>query len=166
MLSRKVLAAVIYCVALSLKLGVLMLSTNAFANESELEQIQERCIMQTDIKACEHWEAVDPDSYADAFPYQAYDLEGIAAMWGVDLKRLEALYAKSPWLFKESNINSEEGFNPFSVDFANAEEFDRSDLTEAQAWKWLKYRREEIGACFEDESFVNGECVVMFGVTK
>lgn len=163
MLSKKVLAAAIYSVALALKLGLLMLSTNAFANDGGLDNLQERCIMQSDVEACSVWENEDPQSYARAFPYEYFDLEGLAEMWGVDAKRLEALYGKSPWLFKEQSINSEGGFNPFSVDFVDGEAFSRSDLTDGQAWKWLKYRREEIGLCYEDEQRVNGECVVMLG---
>lgn len=52
------------------------------------------------------------------------------------------------------------GFNPYSVDFKSADDFEQSlELNADQKWKWLRYRRAEIGICFEDE-FLNakGQC--------
>lgn len=65
-----------------------------------------------------------------------------------------------PWLFDRESVESVEGFNPYTCEgvrggcgFKTLEQLENSFLTDDQAWKWFRYRREEIGACFEDENF-------------
>lgn len=88
-------------------------------------------------------------------------IEDVAHRWGVDAERLFVVYEGKPELLSREAVESVGGFNPFSVDFADYEALERSALTENQAYKWLRYRREEIGVCFEDEEMSDlGVCVV------
>lgn len=81
----------------------------------------------------------------------------LANAWNVELSTVQALPLE---LRTISAVESADGFNPFSVNFENVEAFENdTTLDHNQAWKWLRYRREEIGICFEDEFLnVDGRC--------
>lgn len=38
-------------------------------------------------------------------------------------------------------------------DVKTLEELEDGRFTDDHVWKWFRYRREEVGACFEDEDF-------------
>ena len=84
-------------------------------------------------------------------------VDELADRWNVE----QAIIANLPEKLVEVDaIDSVGGFNPYSVDFVDADQFEKSvELNADQKWKWLRYRREEIGICFEDE-FLNakGQC--------
>lgn len=84
-------------------------------------------------------------------------VDELADRWNVE----QAIIANLPEKLVEVDaIDSAGGFNPYSVDFVDADQFEKSvELNADQKWKWLRYRREEIGICFEDE-FLNakGQC--------
>lgn len=81
----------------------------------------------------------------------------LADRWNVNQSIIANLPAK---LVEVDAIDSVGGFNPYSVDFKSTDDFEQSlELNADQKWKWLRYRRAEIGICFEDE-FLNakGQC--------
>lgn len=87
-------------------------------------------------------------------PYYAnlYDVEDLANKWGVMAERLQYIKVKEPHLLEDKAVDSVGGFNPFTVEFDSYEALERAEhLTAEQKYKWLRYRREEIGVCFEDE---------------
>ena len=84
-------------------------------------------------------------------------VDGLADRWNVERVIIANLPAK---LVEADAVDSVVGFNPYSVDFKSADDFEQSlELNADQKWKWLRYRRAEIGICFEDE-FLNaqGQC--------
>lgn len=96
-------------------------------------------------------------------------VQGVAVLksWGASRGQILKIEGFSPWLLGAEALNSADGFNPYSVEFASVEAFDAdTKLTDDQAWKWLRYRRAELGVCFEDEEFdsVAGVCVVAVGL--
>lgn len=96
-------------------------------------------------------------------------VQGVAVLksWGASRGQILKIEGFSPWLLGAEALNSADGFNPYAVKFESVEEFDAdTDLTDEQAWKWLRYRRAELGVCFEDEEFdsVAGVCVVVDGL--
>lgn len=96
-------------------------------------------------------------------------VQGVAVLksWGASRGQILKVEGFSPWLLEAEALNSAEGFNPYAVEFENVEAFDAdTKLTDDQAWKWLRYRRAELGVCFEDEEFdsVAGVCVVADGL--
>lgn len=95
-------------------------------------------------------------------PYHAnlYDVEDLANKWGVMAERLQYIKIKEPHLLEDKAIDSVGGFNPFADDFGSYEALERAELTAEQKYKWLRYRREEIGVCFEDEELDEfGQCI-------
>ena len=84
-------------------------------------------------------------------------VDELADRWNVE----QAIIANSPAKLVEVDaVDSVGGFNPYSVDFKSADDFEQTlELNADQKWKWLRYRRAEIGICFEDE-FLNdkGQC--------
>ena len=84
-------------------------------------------------------------------------VDELADRWNVE----QAIIADLPEKLVEVDaIDSVGGFNPYSVDFVDADQFEKSvELNADQKWKWLRYRRAEIGICFEDEFLnANGKC--------
>ena len=92
-----------------------------------------------------------------ALAVDSWSVNDLAEHWNVE----RAIIANLPErLLQVDAIDSVGGFNPYAVDFKNADDFEQSvELSHNQKWKWLRYRRAEIGICFEDE-FLNadGQC--------
>ena len=92
-----------------------------------------------------------------ALAVDSWSVNDLAERWHVE----RAIIANLPeHLLEVDAIESVGGFNPYSVDFKSADDFEQSlELNADQKWKWLRYRRAEIGICFEDE-FLNsdGQC--------
>ena len=81
-------------------------------------------------------------------------VDELAVRWNVERAIIANLPVK---LVEVDAIDSVGGFNPYEVDFKSADDFEQSlELNTDQKWKWLRYRRAEIGICFEDE-FLNAE---------
>ena len=92
-----------------------------------------------------------------ALAVDSWSVNDLAERWHVE----RAIIANLPaHLLEVDAIESVGGFNPYAVNFTSADDFDQSvELDHNQKWKWLRYRRAEIGICFEDE-FLNadGQC--------
>lgn len=96
---------------------------------------------------------------------QEQKIEFLSDYWGVDRETLRKL---DPELLTAEQISSVGGFNPYSVEIdpSSAETVDEmasiADLTTDEIYKFLRYRREEVGICFEDEEMDDkGQCVVV-----
>lgn len=92
-----------------------------------------------------------------AFGCDRLGVNELADRWNVE----QAIIANLPEKLVEVDaVDSVGGFNPYTVDFKSVDDFEQSlELNANQKWKWLRYRRAEIGICFEDE-FLNtkGQC--------
>lgn len=107
-----------------------------------------------------HSSAPMVESVADPYYANLYDVEDLANKWGVMAERVHYIKIKEPHLLEDKAIDSVGGFNPFSVDFGSYEALERAELTAEKKYKWLRYRREEIGVCFEDEELDEfGQCI-------
>lgn len=116
------------------------------------------CLVVGSFEACERWEQVEPDAsrlyWRNVYTTHGWSVAALADYWGVDVEKIAMLDLS---LLSNEAVDSVDGFNPYKVDFKNADEFERSDkLNHDQKWKWLRYRRMELGVCFEDE-FLNGQ---------
>lgn len=92
-----------------------------------------------------------------AFGCDRLGVNELANRWNVEQATIANLPAK---LVEVDAVDSVGGFNPYSEDFKSVDDFEQSlELNADQKWKWLRYRRAEIGICFEDE-FLNaqGKC--------
>lgn len=87
----------------------------------------------------------------------SWNVDELADHWNVEQAIIANLPAK---LVEVDAVDSVGGFNPYSVDFKSVDDFEQSlELNADQKWKWLRYRRAEIGICFEDEFLNdNGKC--------
>lgn len=90
-----------------------------------------------------------------------YDVEELSYKWGVSAERLQYIKVKEPHLLEGKAVDSVGGYNPFADNFSNYEALERADqLSAEEKYKWLRYRREEIGVCFEDEELDEfGQCI-------
>ena len=92
-----------------------------------------------------------------ALASDSWSVDDLAERWNVEQ---EIIYNLPERLLQVDAVDSVGGFNPYTVDFKSADDFEQSlELNADQKWKWLRYRRAEIGICFEDE-FLNdkGQC--------
>lgn len=78
---------------------------------------------------------------------EVYTIFDMMEKWGLTLKQAESIDFS---LLDQDSIDSVGGFNPFSVE---KEHF--SWLTKEEKYKFLRYRRPELGICFEDEVYKN-----------
>lgn len=76
---------------------------------------------------------------------EVYTIFDMMEKWGLTLKQAESID-----LLNQDSVDSVGGFNPFSVE---KEHF--SWLTKEEKYKFLRYRRAELGICFEDEVYKN-----------
>lgn len=51
----------------------------------------------------------------------------------------------------EDNRYGSAPFDPYAYNPKTLEELDELPLSDQDRWTWLRYRRAEIGVCFEDE---------------
>lgn len=92
-----------------------------------------------------------------ALAVDSWSVNDLAEHWNVERA---ITYNLPERLLQVDAVDSVGGFTPYSVDFKSADDFEQSlELNADQKWKWLRYRRAEIGICFEDE-FLNakGQC--------
>lgn len=76
---------------------------------------------------------------------EVYTIFDMMEKWGLTLKQAESIDFD---LLDQDSVDSVGGFNPFSVE---KEHF--SWLTKEEKYKFLRYRRAELGVCFEDEVY-------------
>lgn len=142
----------------------LVASVGAFATpeKDDLNAVRFDCVAVGSVEACERWEQYDPvnssEYWGQVWTGNGWTVQALADLWGVDVDVIANLDQK---LLLSENVDSAVNFNPWAVDFKDADGFEKSDkLNPDQAWKWLRYRRAEIGICFEDESMdEHGQCV-------
>ncbi len=131
---------------------------------SDVEADRADCLIAGSMVQCKAWEKADPDGFADFYdrydPKNSYSVLEIAERWKVADEELIALL--EPELLTINSVDSVGGFNPYAVDFKNADQFERNrTLSPDEKYKWLRYRREEIGVCFEDEELNEfGYCII------
>lgn len=133
-------------IALYLAVGVnLVLSLNTgavFANSGELDK--------------ENADYTEMVCGSLAYDYDPITVEDFAKWANLSLEQAGEKAEVEPYLLQRYEIESVGGFNPYtceSCDVRTLDELEDGRFTDDQAWKWFKYRREEIGACFEDETF-------------
>ena len=119
---------------------------------------REACLVVGSVEACERWERAEPETsgkyWGQVWTGNGWSVALLADFWSVDAEVIANLDFD---LLVDEAVQSVAGFNPYSVDFKNADDFIESKrLNDDQKWKWLRYRRAEIGVCFEDE-FLNAE---------
>lgn len=92
-----------------------------------------------------------------ALASDSWNVDDLADHWQAKQEIIANLPAK---LVEVDAVDSVGGFNPYSVEFKSTDDFEQSlELNADQKWKWLRYRRAEIGICFEDEFLNdNGKC--------
>lgn len=140
----------------------LVAAAGAVANTgADVGEVKEACFTGGGVEACQAWERLDPENsrlyWVNVHTLNGWSVPALADLWGVDVDVIARL---DPKLLSNEAVESAVRFNPYAVDFADADDFEKSDkLNPDQAWKWLRYRRAEIGICFEDE-FLNdqGQC--------
>lgn len=119
---------------------------------------REACLVVGSVEACERWERAEPETsgkyWGQVWTGNGWSVASLADFWGVDAEVIANIAIE---LLVDEAVQSVDRFNPYSVDFKNADDFEQSkELNDDQKWKWLRYRRAEIGICFEDE-FLNAE---------
>lgn len=112
------------------------------------------CVVKDNIEACERWWQGDPTTskayWQNVWTGKGLRVQELAHRWGVDPVKIASLEV---WLLQVDAVESASQFNPWSVDFKSIADFEESDkLSPNQKWKWLRYRRAELGMCFEDET--------------
>ena len=137
----------------------LVAAVGAVANPfDDVRADREACLVVGSVEACERWERAEPETsgkyWGQVWTGNGWSVQALAGFWGVDADVIANIAIE---LLVDEAVQSVERFNPYSVDFKNADDFEQSkELNDDQKWKWLRYRRAEIGICFEDE-FLNAE---------
>lgn len=129
--------------AVAIKLGFALYSGGAFANNGDVGKFE------------------IPEQSGAVGGSLAYDNDLITvedfAKWAkLSLGQAKAKAGAEPYLLQKDAVESVGGFNPYTCkrcDVKTLDELEDGRFTDDQAWKWFRYRREEIGACFEDEEF-------------
>lgn len=137
----------------------LVATVGAVANPfDDVQADREACLVVGSVEACERWERAEPETsgkyWGQVWTGNGWSVRALADFWGVDAEVIANIAIE---LLVDEAVQSVDRFNPYSVDFKNADDFVESKrLNDDQKWKWLRYRRAEIGICFEDE-FLNAE---------
>lgn len=130
-------------------------TVGAVANPfDDVQADREACLVVGSVEACERWERAEPETSGKYWTMNGWSVAALADFWGVDADVIANIAIE---LLVDEAVQSVDRFNPYSVDFKNVDDFEQSkELNDDQKWKWLRYRRAEIGICFEDE-FLNAE---------
>ena len=76
------------------------------------------------------------------------------AVWsGLPLVEVEAIAERDPDLLLPQSVQTENGFNPYTLEFDSVDALAASELTDGEVFKFLRYRREDLQVCFEDEIY-------------
>lgn len=129
--------------AVAIKLGFSLYAGGAFANDGGAGKFEN--VGQS--------EAVGGSK---AYDYDPISVEAFAKWANLSLEQAKEKANSEPYLLQKEAVESVGGFNPYTCkqcDVKTLEELGDGRFTDDQAWKWFRYRREEIGACFEDEQF-------------
>lgn len=142
----------------------LVATIGAVANPfDDVRADREACLVVGSVEACERWERAEPETsgeyWGQVWTDNGWSVVALADFWGVDAEVIANLDIS---LLVDEAVQSVARFNPYAVNFKNADDFVKSNgLNDDQKWKWLRYRRAEIGICFEDESMNEfNQCVV------
>lgn len=138
-------------------------SVEAVATNDVAEFYKEQCLNTSDFASCEMWQEYDPKGFEQFTPYeyQFLEVEDLAGLWGVSVATIQKAVADNPQLLQVKAVESEFHFNPFSVNLEQLEQEPKRNAD--RIYKWLRYRRNELGVCFEDERFDENldRCVVI-----
>lgn len=129
------------CLAVVTKLGFSLYAGSAFANDGEVG---------------ENVDYSKTVGGALAYDGEPVSVEVFAKWANLNLERAEEKAKAEPYLLQKDAMESAGGFNPYTCTRCNVKTLDELEdgrFTDDQVWKWFRYRREEIGACFEDEEF-------------
>lgn len=131
--------------AVAVEMGFSLYVGGAFANNGEASKF--------DI--VDYSEAVGGSL---AYDYDPITVEDFAEWANLSLEQAKGKADSEPYLLQKEAVESVGGFNPYTCNACNVKTLDELEdgrFTDDQAWKWFRYRREEIGACFEDEDYNN-----------
>lgn len=91
-----------------------------------------------------------------AYDYDPVSVEYFAKWAKLSIGDAKEVSEEEPYLLQKEAIESVNGFNPFKCKKCSVKtlsELHDGRFTEDQAFKWFRYRRAEIGECFEDEVY-------------